>query len=71
ACLDVGSLWGLDDVNGATGIVDDSANIRATVGVSIFWDTQIGPLRFNFSEALVKEPYDETRSFDLTVFTRF
>ncbi|MCY4336441.1 MAG: outer membrane protein assembly factor BamA [Litoreibacter sp.] len=71
AFLDVGSLWGLDDVNGATGIVDDSANIRATVGVSIFWDTQIGPLRFNFSEALVKEPYDETRSFDLTVFTRF
>ncbi|MEM6407953.1 MAG: outer membrane protein assembly factor BamA [Pseudomonadota bacterium] len=71
AFLDVGSLWGLDDVNGATGIVDDSANLRAAIGVSIFWDTQIGPLRFNFSEALVKEPYDETRSFDLTVFTRF
>ncbi|MEM7470154.1 MAG: outer membrane protein assembly factor BamA [Pseudomonadota bacterium] len=71
AFLDVGSLWGLDDINGATGLVDDSANIRATIGVSIFWDTQIGPLRFNFSEALVKEPYDQTRSFDLTVFTRF
>lgn len=75
--FDVGSLWGLDDVAGTTGatqplgIVDDSLKLRSSVGFSVFWNTQIGPLRFNFSRALVKEPYDRERSFDLTVSTRF
>lgn len=70
AFLDVGSLWGLDDTNGAAE-VDDSFNLRAVVGVSVFWDTQIGPLRFNFSRALVREEFDRERNFDLTVSTRF
>jgi outer membrane protein insertion porin family len=39
--------------------------------VSIFWNTAIGPLRFNFSRALEFESYDRTRDFDLTVETRF
>lgn len=72
AFLDVGSVWGLDDKVGTGGaIVDDSLNLRASVGVSVFWNTQIGPLRFNFSRALKKETYDRERSFDLTVSTRF
>ena len=72
AFLDVGSVWGLDDRVGEGGtVVDDGFNLRATVGVSVFWDTQIGPLRFNFSRALKKEAYDRERSFDLTVSTRF
>ena len=72
AFLDVGSVWGLDDTRGAAGqAVDDSLQLRATLGVSVFWDTQIGPLRFNFSKALKKEEFDRERSFDLTVSTRF
>jgi len=70
AFLDVGSLWGLDDTNGAAE-VDDGFNLRAVVGVSVFWNTQIGPLRFNFSRALVREEFDRERNFDLTVSTRF
>ena len=71
--LDVGSVWGLDNTNGAGGIdsVDDSFSLRAAAGVSIFWDTAIGPLRFNFSKALEKEAFDEERDFDLTIQTRF
>ena len=68
--LDVGSLWGLDNTAGALP-VDDSFAIRSSVGVSVFWDSALGPLRFNFSRALKKEPTDETRAFDLTVSTRF
>ena len=74
AFVDVGSLWGLDNVMGGSGgtmIVDDSAHLRASAGLSIFWTTPIGPLRFNFSRPLVKEDYDETQSFDLTISTRF
>jgi outer membrane protein insertion porin family len=48
--IDTGSLWGLD--NTASGLIDDSANIRSAAGVSIFWDTVIGPLRFNFSRPI-------------------
>ncbi|WP_439138257.1 outer membrane protein assembly factor BamA [Roseicyclus sp.] len=69
---DIGSVWGLDNRAGAGGMmVDDSQQLRSSIGVSIFWNTAIGPLRFNFSRALEFESYDRTRDFDLTVETRF
>ncbi|WP_103333565.1 outer membrane protein assembly factor BamA [Pseudotabrizicola formosa] len=71
--LDVGSVWGLDgtvvDALGAP--IDTGFNPRAAVGLSVLWDAPIGPLRFNFSRALVQEDYDLERSFDLTISTRF
>ncbi|MBL9061487.1 outer membrane protein assembly factor BamA [Tabrizicola sp.] len=69
AFLDVGSVWSLDNTNG--GAVDDSFIPRATVGVSVFWTTPIGPLRFNFSHAVKKEDYDKEQTFDLTISTKF
>ncbi|WP_103256982.1 outer membrane protein assembly factor BamA [Tabrizicola aquatica] len=71
AFLDVGSVWSLDNTAGTGGPVDDSFNPRASVGLSVFWTTPIGPLRFNFSHALKKEEYDEEQNFDLTISTRF
>jgi outer membrane protein insertion porin family len=77
AFLDVGSVWSLDNTAGLpsidnpSGIVDDSMNLRAVVGLSVFWTTPIGPLRFNFSHALVKEDYDEEQTFDLTISSKF
>lgn len=68
--FDVGSVWGLDDVAGAA-TVDDGLNWRSSVGVSLFWTTPIGPLRLNFSKALMKEDYDKEQSFDLTISSRF
>jgi outer membrane protein insertion porin family len=70
AFLDVGSVWSLDNSAGV-GTVDDSFNPRAAVGLSVFWTTPIGPLRFNFSRALVKEDYDQEQNFDLTISTQF
>ncbi len=70
AFVDVGSVWGLPNTAGADP-VDDKLRLRATAGVSIFWDTPIGPLRFNFSTPLRKEAYDKRQSFDLTISTRF
>jgi outer membrane protein insertion porin family len=69
---DVGTVWGLDNTNGAGGnTVDDSLHWRSSIGVSIFWDTAIGPLRFNFSRPIETLPYDRTREFDLTIEARF
>ena len=67
--IDTGSLWGLD--NTASGRVDDSANIRSAAGVSIFWDSAIGPLRFNWSRPIKRESYDVIENFRFTIDTRF
>lgn len=66
---DVGSVWGLD--NNLGGAVDDSMNLRSSVGVSILWSSPIGPLRFNFSKAIQKESYDKEQNFDLSISTKF
>jgi outer membrane protein insertion porin family len=66
---DMGSVWGLDTV-GTTG-ADDGMNLRSSVGVSLLWNTPIGPLRFNFSDAVKKEDYDKEQKFDLTISTKF
>ena len=49
----------------------DDFTARAVVGVSIFWSSPLGPLRFNFTEALQKEEFDEEQSFAQTISTRF
>ena len=79
AFFDAGSVWGLDDtaINTATGASTPSKvsysdfTLRAVAGVSIFWSTPIGPLRFNWTDAVKKAPGDIEQTFDLTVSTSF
>ena len=69
---DVGNLWDLSDANpGNAAVVGEGGSFRQVIGFGILWDTAIGPLRFNFTEALSKESFDKTRSFDLTLSTQF
>ena len=71
---DVGSVWGVDgggNVAGGNRVVQSGADLRHVAGVSIFWTTPIGPLRFNWSKALKKETYDKEQQFDLTISTSF
>ncbi len=69
---DVGNLYNLDDVNTAGGnIVGEDGSIRHVLGVSVLWETPFGPLRFNFSQALKKEDFDQEQNFDLTIQARF
>lgn len=69
--LDAGSVWSLDNTDSAGTAIDDSAKLRAAAGVSIFWQTAIGPLRFNFSRPIKKEEYDVEENFRFTIDTRF
>ena len=72
AFYDVANLWDLDDVNLSGGdVVGESGSFRHVLGVSILWETPIGPLRFNFSNAISKEDYDRTQNFEVTVSTTF
>jgi outer membrane protein insertion porin family len=51
--------------------VDDSASLRASAGVSVFWDSPFGPIRFDFSQVLAREEYDRTETFRFSTNTRF
>ena len=66
---DIGSLWGLDATNG--NVLYDDVSWRQSAGASIFWDTPIGPLRFNFISPLVTEEFDKDQSFEFTISARF
>jgi outer membrane protein insertion porin family len=69
AFLDVGTLWGVDEHGAAS--IDDRRRIRAVAGVSVFWTTPLGPLRFNFSTPIRREAFDRIQRFDLTISSRF
>ena len=69
--FDTGSVWGLDDTAGTSGEVDDDFHLRAVLGASLFWTTPLGPLRFDFSRAVLSEDYDEEQNFDFSISTRF
>ncbi len=68
---DVGSVWGLDNTAGSSGTIDDSQILRSAAGLSLFWSTPIGPLRFNWAWPIQKESFDETEDFRITIDTRF
>ncbi len=68
--FDAGSIWGLDDTVGTLPI-DDAAYLRSVIGASLFWDTPIGPLRFNFTRAIQKQTYDVENNFEFTISSQF
>lgn len=72
AFVDYGSVW---DVGAPEKFQDrilyDDFTPRAVAGLSLFWDTPLGPLRFNFTEPLQVEERDRTQKFDITVSTSF
>ena len=74
---DFGTLGLLDeaDKRKANGEIDplirDDLALRASAGVSIFWRSPMGPLRFDLSQVLAKEEYDNVQQFRFSTSTRF
>jgi outer membrane protein insertion porin family len=74
---DFGTLGMLDDKDKmkADGTRDpfiyDDLSLRASAGLSIFWRSPMGPIRFDFSQVLAKEDYDKTETFRFSTSTRF
>lgn len=56
---------------GAVRVTKDAASLRASAGLSVFWDSPFGPIRFDFSQILRKEEYDRTETFRFSTSTRF
>ncbi len=51
--------------------VKDDLGLRATAGVSVFWKSPLGPLRFDFSKIIKRNYYDRTELFRFSTSTRF
>jgi outer membrane protein insertion porin family len=49
----------------------DGASLRASAGLSVFWDSPFGPIRFDFSQIIRKESYDRTETFRFSTNTQF
>ena len=51
--------------------IKDNLGLRASAGLSIAWKSPMGPIQFDFSQILKKEPYDRTETFRFSTATRF
>jgi len=65
------SCEGVTDVGVICQRTEDGLDPRVTVGASIFWESPFGPIRFDFTQPIVKQPYDDRQSFQFTTRTRF
>jgi outer membrane protein insertion porin family len=55
----------------AVRVTKDATSLRASAGLSVFWDSPFGPIRFDFSQILRREDYDRTETFRFSTSTRF
>ncbi|NDH21350.1 MAG: hypothetical protein EBY46_08615 [Rhodobacteraceae bacterium] len=67
----LGDIWGLGKRGSGSDVLYENGKLRETIGAVLYWDTPIGPLRFDFTRALTKQEFDNERSFDLSVATQF
>ena len=54
---DAGSIGENDSSFGAS---TDTGSIRMSVGTGILWDSPFGPVNIDFTQAILKEDFDET-----------
>ncbi len=64
--LDVANLWGVDDKS-----LEDSSNLRSSVGIGVDWFTVVGPLSFSFAQPISKGSSDKTETFRFNLGTTF
>ena len=65
--FDAANIWGVDYDSS----INDSNEIRSSVGIGIDWLTPIGPLNFTLAEPITKSENDITESFRFNLGTTF
>lgn len=63
-----GSLFDLDVSDPA---VRDLSSVRASAGAGVAWRSPLGPLRVDFTQAILKESFDKKEFFRFSFGTRF
>jgi len=51
--------------------VQDKLAPRVAAGLSVYWKSPFGPVRLDFSHALLQEDYDKTEAFRFSAGARF
>ena len=49
----------------------DDTSIRLTTGVGLLWESPFGPIRLDYTKAILKESYDKTETFSFNVGSLF
>ncbi len=65
--FDAANVWGVDYDNS----INDSNELRTSIGIAVDWFTIIGPLSFSLTEVLTKSDTDVTESFRFNLGTTF
>lgn len=65
--LDAGNVWGVD----YSDEIDDSNELRSTIGLNTSWLSPAGPLSFIFSKNITKAETDIDQSFNFRLGTTF
>jgi outer membrane protein insertion porin family len=80
---DFGTVFGAEEKSVAAGTgncsfgavkdckVFDTADLRASIGAGVIWQSPFGPLRFEVAYPLMQADYDEAEWFRFSVGTRF
>ena len=65
--LDAANVWGVDYDSS----IDDSSQIRSSIGIGIDWLTAVGPLNFSLTEVISKNDTDIEETFRFNLGTTF
>ena len=68
---DNGTVKGVDSITNQFSTVVDTGSLRSSMGLSIAWQSPLGPIRFDFSKITRKEDFDRTENFRFSFGTRF
>lgn len=62
---DAGTLFGVSDVVDGSGavITGDDGSIRSSAGISLLWNSPLGPLRADYAYVITKESGDKEEAF--------
>ncbi len=74
--VDAGSLWDPSGLAGSAvfdegSFILDGPDVRLSSGVSLIWQSPLGPLRADLAQALLKTSYDRTELFRFGASTAF
>ena len=65
--FDAANVWGVDYDSS----INDSNDIRSSLGIALDWLTPIGPLNFSLAETITKASSDKTETFRFNIGTSF
>ena len=65
--LDFANVWGVDYDDS----IDDSNEIRSSSGITLSWNSPLGPMTFVFAQPITHKSSDKTQSFNFNIGTSF